>query len=56
MIKPDIVAHTCNPSLQEIEAGGPEIEGHSVTFQGQGQHGMYEAMLQKKLGAEEMVE
>lgn len=27
-IKSDMMAHTCNASIQEVEEGGSEIQGH----------------------------
>jgi hypothetical protein len=33
-IKPGVVAHVCNPSSEEVEAGGSQVRGQSDIYRG----------------------
>lgn len=45
-IKTDVVAHACNPSTREVEAGGWQVEGHSQLQSVHGHAGIYERFWQ----------
>lgn len=45
-IKTDVVAHTCNPSTREVEAGGWQVEGHPQLQSVHGHAGIHERFWQ----------
>lgn len=45
-IKTDVVAHTCNPSTREVEAGGWQVEGHPQLQSVRGRSGIHERLWQ----------
>lgn len=53
---PSVVIHAWNPSFQEVDVGGPEVQGHSLLRRKlEGSLGYWRACLKRKEGRERMI-